>query len=523
LWIHELVVQDAVLTDLAAGTKEEALKELVGALQDAGRLNRPEEAVRDLIARERAGGTGVGKGMAIPHACTGAVHQPMVAFGRSSAGIDFNAFDGSKANYIFLILNGTGGDTLQLRILARLAKLIRVKGLADNLRESFTKETLLDLLKGSERPFGEIESSKDLPNVCIAGAGSGGHAMAAHLALKGCKVNLFNRSEDRLATVKVLGGIHVYGEVNGYAKIDLITSDPAEALEDVDLVMVVVPATAHQNMARLLGPHLRDGQIVILNPGRTGGALEFAEALKRMNVKTFCYVGETQTLLYVCRLTNPGQVRIMGIKNAVPLATIPAYQLPDVLPIVKKVLQQFTPGDNVLKTSLGNTGALFHPTLAVLNAAWIAHSHGDFEFYHQGASPTVARVLEVLDKERLSIAAALGIRVPSAREWLFNAYGVAEDDLYHSMQAYKGYSGLKAPNRIDHRYVAEDVPYSLVPMASLADHLDVPVPTMNAIIHLASILTNRHFMSEGRTIERLGLADLDIRGIRKLVEEGIKE
>lgn len=523
MWLHELIVAEAIVTNLAAETKEEALTELVRALDGAGRLSRSEEAVRDLLARERAGGTGVGGGIAIPHACTAAVHQPMVAIGRSKAGIDFNAFDGSKANYIFLILNGIGGDTLQLRILARLAKLIREHGLPDSLREVLTTEAILDLLKERERTLGEFVSSKDMPDVCVAGAGSGGHAMAAHLTLKGCRVNMFNRSEDRLATVKMLGGIQVYGEVNGFAKINVITSDPEEAIAGIDLIMVVVPATAHQNMARLLGPHLQDGQIVILNPGRTGGALEFAEALKRMGVKTFSYIGETQTLLYVCRLTNPGQVKIMGIKNAVPLATIPAYHLPDVLPIVNKVIQQFTPGDNVLKTSLGNTGALFHPALTVLNAAWIEQSHGDFEFYHQGASPAVARVLEVLDKERISIAAALGIRVPSAREWLFNAYGVAEDNLYRSIQAYKGYSGLKAPNRIDHRYVAEDVPYSLVPMASLGAHLGVPVPTMEGIIHLASILANRDFMSEGRTVERLGFSGLDVRGIRKLVEEGIKE
>ena len=523
MWLHELIVREAIVTELGAETKEEALLELVTALEKAGRLSRTDEAMNDLLARERAAGTGVGGGFAIPHACTGAVHQPMIAVGMSKPGIAFDAFDGTKANYIFMILNGSGGDTLQLRILARLAKLFREYGHGELDAKGFSGEVLLELLEEWERPLGEIETAKDLPNVCVAGAGSGGHAMAAHLSLKGCRVSMFNRSEERLATVKVLGGIQVYGEINGFAKIDVISSDPAEAVEDADIIMIVVPATAHQNMARLLGPHLKEGQIVILNPGRTGGALEFAEALKRMNVNTFCYIGETQTLLYVCRLTNPGQVKIMGIKNAVPLATIPAYQLPDVLPIINMVLQQFTPGDNVLKTSLGNTGALFHPALTVLNAAWIEQSQGDFEFYHQGASPSVAKVLELLDEERVSVAAALGVRVPTAIQWLFNAYGVAEENLYRSMQAYKGYSGLKAPNRIDHRYVAEDVPYSLVPMASLGMHLGVPVPTMEAIIHLASILTKRDFMSEGRTVERLGLSGLDVRGIRKLVEEGAME
>ncbi|HER43288.1 MAG TPA: PTS sugar transporter subunit IIA, partial [Candidatus Eisenbacteria bacterium] len=165
MWLHDVIVEDAILYDLAARTKEEALAELVGALEKAGRLSRPEEAVRDLIVRERAGGTGVGGGIAIPHACTGAVHQPMAAIGRSGAGIDFNAFDGSKAHYIFLLLNGTGGDTLQLRILARLAKLIREQDLAGCLRESFTGKTFLDLFEERERILGEIESGKDLPSV----------------------------------------------------------------------------------------------------------------------------------------------------------------------------------------------------------------------------------------------------------------------------------------------------------------------------------------------------------------------
>jgi opine dehydrogenase len=523
LWLHELIVAEAVIADLKASTKEEALGELVAALEASGRVARPDEAMQDLLARERAGGTGVGKGIAMPHACTRAVYQPMVAFGRSESGIDFNAFDGSLAHNLFLILNGIGGDTLQLKILARLANLVRKQDFIDFLDGIRSPDELLARLGELEKTLGEIESAKDLPTVCVAGAGSGGHAMAAHLVLKGCSVKMFNRSAERLSTIRELGGIQVYGEVNGFAKIDTITTDPEEAAAGADLIMIVVPAMGHRNMARLLGPHLKDGQIVILNPGRTGGALEFTESLKQLNINTLCYIGETQTLLYVCRLTNPGQVRILGIKNAVPLATIPAYQLPDVLPIVKKALPEFIPGDNVLKTSLGNTGALFHPTLTVLNAAWIEQSLGDFEFYHQGASPTVARVLEALDAERVSIAEALGVRVPSAREWLFNAYGVAEDNLYRSMQAYKGYSGLKAPNRIDHRYVAEDVPYSLVPMASLGDHLGVPVPTMSAIIHLANILANRDFISEGRTVERLGLAGLDVRQIRKLVEEGSKD
>jgi len=284
--------------------------------------------------------------------------------------------------------------------------------------------------------------------------------------------------------------------------------------------MVVIPATGHQEMARILGPHLVDGQVVVLNPGRTGGALEFAEALRQLKVSTYPFIAEAETLIYACRITNPGQVRIFGIKNAVPVATFPAYHITDVLTTFKKVLPQFVAGDNVLRTSLSNIGAVFHPALTILNVAWIEERKGNFEYYHEGASPSVAKLLENLDAERVNVAEALGIRVLTAREWLYQAYGVAGDNLYEAMQANKGYRGIKAPNTLEHRYITEDVPTSLVPIASLGDRFGVSVPTIKTIIHLASVLHGCDYMAEGRTIERLGLSGLSVRQIRMLVEEG---
>lgn len=521
--LHGLVVERAILTELSGRTKREVLTELIESLENAGRLSHPDVALQDLLARERKGSSGIGQGVAIPHACTTAVHQPMIAFGKSRMAIDFQAINGKPVNLVFLVLGRINGDSLQLKILGRLARLVNVPSLLETLKRIKSPKELLTFLKGQEENLGEIETPEDMPSVCVAGAGNGGLAMAGHLALIGCRVNLFNRSEERLSSVKMSGGIQVTGEVNGFAKLNLVTTDPRQALSDVDLVMVVIPATGHREMARLLGPHLVDGQVVVLNPGRTGGALEFAEVLRQLKVSTYYFLAEAETLIYACRVTNPGQVRIFGIKNAVPMATLPAYPIPDVLVTLKKVLPQFIAGDNVLKTSLSNIGAVFHPALTVLNAAWIEQSKGDFEYYHEGASPSVAKILEAVDVERVGVAEALGVRVLTAREWLYQAYGVAADNLYEAMQANNGYRGIKAPNTLDYRYITEDVPTGLVPIASLGDHLGVPVPTIKTIIHLASLLHNRDYMAEGRTVEGLGLLGLDVRQIRRLVEEGRKE
>ncbi|HGJ66461.1 TPA: NADP transhydrogenase subunit alpha [bacterium] len=518
--LHDLIIEDAILMELGVKSKLEAITELTESLSRSGRLIKKEEALSSLLAREQAQTTGLGDGIAIPHTCTSAVHQPIIAFGRSSEGIDFASIDRKLVNFVFLILSPKSSTELHLKILARIGHLLKTEGFINGLLNAQSKIGVLEVLKEYESSLGEIEPPDDLPSVCVAGAGNGGLAMASHLSLLGCKVNLFNRSPERLLAIQTNGGINVTGEINGFAKLNVVTSDPQEALEKTDLVMIVTPATAHYTLANLLGPYLTDGQVVVLNPGRTGGALEFTETLRRIGVKTYPFIAEAETLLYACRITNPAQVKIFSIKNSVPLATIPAYHIPDVLPSIKKVLPQFTPGDNVLKTSLNNIGSVFHPALTILNTAWIEERHGDFEYYHEGASPSVAKILQEIDAERVSVAEALGIKVSTAREWLYLAYGAAGNDLYSAMQANTGYSGIKAPNTLDHRYITEEIPTSLVPMASLGDQLGVPVPTIKAIIHLANILHRRNYWAEGRTVERLGLAGLSVQQIRRLVEEG---
>ena len=85
-------------------------------------------------------------------------------------------------------------------------------------------------------------------------------------------------------------------------------------------------------------------------------------------------------------------------------------------------LSPFVAGTNVLATSLENIGAVFHPALTILNAGWIEATHGDFEYYLQGITPSVAKVLERVDEERLAVARGLGVRSMSKREWLYLSY-----------------------------------------------------------------------------------------------------
>jgi len=359
------------------------------------------------------------------------------------------------------------------------------------------------------------------PRFAVLGAGHGGLAMAGHLSILGYPVRIYTRSKERIELIQARGGVQVEGEVEGFGVFEKATNDIKEAVSDADIIMVVVPAIAHRSLAEKCAPYLRDGQLVILNPGRTLGAVEFQYILKReKNVKADVVVAETQTFIYVSRHEEFAKARIFEIKNSVPLAAIPAHKTPDVLKVIRKVFPQFVAGTNVLETSLDNIGAVFHPAITIFNAARIEDEHTNFEYYIEGVTPSVGKALEALDAERLALGEALGIHLHTARQWLYLAYDSPGRTLYEAIQATAGYRGVKAPATLIHRYLLEDVPMSLVPMSSLGDLLNVPTPTIDALVHLACTLHGSDYWKEGRTVDKVGLAGMTVEQIRFLVLKG---
>jgi opine dehydrogenase len=353
------------------------------------------------------------------------------------------------------------------------------------------------------------------PKFAVLGAGHGGLAMAGHLGLMGFDVKLFNRSEQRLWGVKSVNGVRLEGEIEGFGPISLASNNIEEVISDVDIIMVVVPATAHTYMAEKCAPYLKDGQIILLNPGRTLGALEFKQVLTRMGTKADVIIAEAQTFIYASRVVGPAQSHIFRVKNSIPIASVRAYLIPKVLEKLRVAYPQFVAGDNILKTSFENIGAVFHPAICVLNAGWIEDDAG-FQFYFEGVTDSVARVLEKVDYERVKVAEALGIRAISAREWLFLAYSAHGKNLLEAMRANPGYRGIMAPNRLSIRYISEDVPCSLVPIASLGKKFGVPTPTIDSIIKIASVINDVDYGATGRTCEKLHIHNMELKEIRLL-------
>jgi opine dehydrogenase len=352
---------------------------------------------------------------------------------------------------------------------------------------------------------------------CVVGAGNGGLSMAGHLGFMGFEVKLYNRTDSKLAGVRWHGGIELEGAVEGFGPVALATSDMAEAVEGADVIMVDTPSTAHRDIAGKMAGCLRDGQVVVLNPGRTGGALEFRATLLENRLMTLPVIAEAQTFIYAARAVSRNRGHIFRIKNGVPLAALPSYWTPEVLGVLDNAFPQFVAGSNVLATSMENIGAIFHPALTILNAGWIEATGGDFDYYAQGVTPSIGKILQRMDDERLEVCKALGVRSVSAREWLYLSYDSPGADLCEAIRNTESYRGIKAPPTVSHRYIFEDVPMSLVPIASLGSMLGVPTPIIDMIIQLGSLLHGVDFKNQGRTVERLGLAGLSVKQIHSLV------
>lgn len=362
-----------------------------------------------------------------------------------------------------------------------------------------------------------------MESIAVLGAGNAGRALAGDLARLGADVALWNRTPDHVAEIARIGGIELEGVVSGFGKLRLVSSDMAEALADATLVMVCVPAFAHRDVARECAPHLRYGQVVVLNPGRTFGALEFLHELRSQQGRAEVVVAEAATFVFASRSSGPAQSRVMRVKHAVPLAAIPDSRTVDAIALLKPWYPQFTAAACTLDTSFSNVGAVVHPAITLLNTARIENSQGRFDFYIDGVSPSVGRVLEAVDRERLAVAQLLGVSVRSMRDWLVSAYRAEGRDLYEAIQANEGYRGISAPPTMDNRYLLEDVPMSMVPMASAGRSFGLTPRAIESVIDLAGLVHETNYWSRGRTLESLDLGGLSPAEIRQVASEGYVE
>lgn len=340
--------------------------------------------------------------------------------------------------------------------------------------------------------------------IAIIGAGNGGRAFAVYLANSGFRVNLGYRTFHNIREIYLTKRIISDGEIKGTFKMSMVTSDLSRLVYHVPLILVVTPASVHMEIARQIAPYLVDDQIILLNPGRTWGAIEFYSEIIRLRPGLKIYVGETQSLLFTCRKSKDFGVTIHKIKDNTEYCFYPEINNDVVGPIIEWIFPHLHQVQDIRITSLNNIGAVLHPAIVILNSGSISRSQ-DFLFYRQGVTPQIARIVKKVDGERCAVLQAMGLKPETFLQWVESSYGVKCEDFYQAFQTIESYQNIKAPNSLDIRYLTEDVPTGLVPLASLGKHFNIETPTINALIILAENILGINFKKMGRTIENVCL------------------
>jgi len=348
--------------------------------------------------------------------------------------------------------------------------------------------------------------------IAVLGAGAGGTAVAFDCAAHGHEVRLFDFSSfpDNIAAIAEQKGIHASGDLEGFAAIVSAGHDVDEALQDAELIYIVGPAYSTAPFGEAVAGKLNAGQTVIVTPGSCGGALAFKQAAGLDLIDDSIRVAETSTLHYAVRLTSPGTIRVfLKLKAGNLLAALPSKHTASILQLINDVYPSMEPATSVMQTSLQNANPIIHPAVTLANAARIEGTGGDFLFYEEGVSDATGRLIEALDKERIAIGAKMGISVISDPELGMRQGYMLADDYGEAYRTAPGFLGIGAQPQLDHRYLNEDVGYGLVFMSGLARQLGVETPTMDAMIHITSVLMERGYASEAiRTPASLGIGDL---------------
>ena len=360
----------------------------------------------------------------------------------------------------------------------------------------------------------------EIREVAVLGAGNGGCAAAAILTLRGYKVRMHSRSEERLAPLR--DGITLRGEYQGVGKPALITTNLNAAVSGADLVMMVVPSVAHDTYARALAPILYPKQVVYLNPGHTGGALHFAAQLRAAGGPSVPLC-ESVTLTYICRITGNATVEVYRETSNLLFAALPGSLTEELVQLVQPLFPNLCAAANVLETGFMNINAVIHPPGMLMNAGWIEFTQGDALFYKESITPAVARVIEAVDTERLTISEGLGLQVPAFIDYFCEAGLTTEvarqsRSVYQAMQESGPNRTIKSPPSLNHRYVHEDVGYGLMPMSEFGKLVGVLTPAMDSLITLASIAQKRNYRREGLTLSQMGLEGLSPEAVLSSVE-----
>ena len=382
--------------------------------------------------------------------------------------------------------------------------------------------------------------------ITICGGGNAAHTSAGLLSTREeHRVNVFLSMADEAnlwqSGISSQGGMKVVRQEDTIIGLpQKISSDPAEVIPGSQLVLLALPAFAHESVLEEIAPYLEQGTLIGALAARGSYDLCTRDVLKSLADSVTVF--GLQTLPWACRIKHYGrEVEILGTKAMVDFATCPPEQADDLASFLSlQIGVPLSPMGSFLSLTLAGTGQLIHPGVMFgLFSSWDGHPFDEAPLFYQGIDAHTADVLQKLSDEIQTLRAAFEARYPhldlhavrSLADWLCHSYADEIEDT-SSLQTYfvtnRSYAGLKVPTRamngglvpdFQARYLSEDVPFALLATRGIAELAGLPTPTMDEVITWAQERLGKEYLVDGklygedvkysRAPQRYGIQDLD--------------
>lgn len=352
-------------------------------------------------------------------------------------------------------------------------------------------------------------------HVGIAGAGAVAMGYAAYLLKSDHEASVWSPSGRRTAALDNGAALEVSGALEGSYHPSVCNN--VEALASNDVIILALPANGHRQVLDALVPHIEARHTVFISGHLSFAALYLSKRLAERGIQIPIAVWNT-TVLTAKAPSTPTAVRIGALRDHVEMATVPKDMSRCAAEICVNLFgDRFRFQNDLISIALSNLNPQSHLGIALCNLTRIERGEGWCQ--NTNITPSVANLIEALDRERCEIARALGRPVETMAATMSKSLQVREASLLelYQIRVARG-TNPPGPKSVDTRYIWEDVPFGLLPTVMLAELAGVEAPLHKSGIHLLSVCLGSDLSAKNDLLAELGR--LDAQTVKRLSNDG---
>lgn len=336
--------------------------------------------------------------------------------------------------------------------------------------------------------------------VAILGAGGVALATAALLDQSGHQPLIWSPSGANTSGLDHIE-VEASGVISGCFDVQ-VAQTAEEALTQAKVVVVALPANGHRLVFDAILPYITDEHTLIISAQLSMGALYLASRLRKRCANPTIIAFATTVVMG--RREDAFKVSVGGVRSLLEMAVLPQEQSKNALALCQNLFgDRFRLAENLTAIALSNLNPPIHMASALCNFTRIEKA--EYWANYDAITPSVARLIEALDRERLAVAKAYGVQVRTVEDHYKLSFGFDGDLSVAEMAAavHQKRKGPPGPTSLNTRFITEDVPFGIMQIIALADRKGVAVPLHKAGVVIICALYGRDFSSENDLLEEV--------------------